>query len=128
MFTGKCVKDRQGFLVADPVNAGLEIVYENGDLNEDELDDSCGDGFTLVYEEGKAVDGETVSQTVIEDNCGQFCVPNFILPMIANIDSPIVPGNCPDAGYESFIAQSRTQLFPGTPDTFIDVYYRPESP
>ena len=117
---GECVRVDDDFL--DEPSA---LSYEDGDLNGAGLDSVCEAGYTLVHEEGNGVEGFFLSEDVVEDNCAQFCVPDFVLGMLSDEDQPVLPGSCEDAGYLEHVAQTTTSLIPGSPlTTVVDVYDR----
>ena len=118
---GECVRVDDDF-IDEPY---LKPTNEDGDLNGAGLDSVCDAGYTLVHEEGNGVDGFFLSEDVIEDNCAQFCVPDFVLGMLSDEDQPVLPGSCEDAGYLEHVAQTTTSLIPGASfTTVVDVYDR----
>ena len=117
---GECVRVDDDF-----VDAPLKPTNEDGDLNGAGLDSVCEAGYTLVHEEGNGIDDLFLSEDVLEDNCAQFCVPDFVLGMLSDDDQPVLPGSCEDAGYLEHVTQTTTRLIPGSPlTTVVDVFDR----
>lgn len=106
--TGICVRADD-----DALGDGLERVAEEGDLNGlDNVDDACADDFTLVHQIGINDAEATLTQLVAEDNCAQFCAPNFVLDMLA--EENIVSGGCGPEGFDSLVSQTSFVMGPTT--------------